>query len=94
MSQLPNKSPEPTPVVHPHENDVDSIWIQAKDRRREPRENNPSVGNVRLRLQFRCRGPRCESAVAQLFSLGRLHHYEKDYRHSLLPHTDCGRRLG
>jgi hypothetical protein len=58
------------PFVHPHENDVDSVWIQAKDRRCETHENNTSTGNVRRRCQFRYRGSRHRSAVAQLFTLG------------------------
>jgi hypothetical protein len=57
--------------VHPHENDVDLVWIQAKDRR-ETYENNPNTGNVRWHGYFRCRGSRRESAVAQLFSLGSM----------------------
>jgi len=38
------------PFVH-HENDVDLVWIQAKDRR-ETYENNPNTGNVRWRKPY------------------------------------------
>jgi hypothetical protein len=30
------------PFVHPHENDVDSVWIQAKDRLMTPVKTTPA----------------------------------------------------
>jgi hypothetical protein len=37
--------------IHPHENDVDLVGIQAKDRL-ETYENNPNTGNVRWRKPY------------------------------------------
>jgi hypothetical protein len=38
----------------------------------KPMKANHSTGNIRWRGQFRCRGLRHESAVAQLAALGHL----------------------
>ena len=46
---------------------------------RKPQPNKSPVANRRWRLQFRYRGSRHESAVAQLFSLGGYVHFQHHY---------------